>query len=247
MKYLLLKSVVLYFFICVQLEAREIINSLLDNQKIAEASTPVLTRSVALYTKALYENAKDKKLDLFLDSEERLFAHVALQQKIEEEPRLPKFVVDKDADGCSGDISKIWARDVVVLLPKLEEIFGDRFPFEACCDIHDLRYYYANADVSEHLVAKEAVVKTEMNIMPAKKSFWHRKITDLKFYQCIKDYDLAEYKKKFKKAYPAKDLTDFLDINFVAKTMYFGTRLGGDPCTKKDYRWGYGYANCAAE
>lgn len=129
-----------------------------------------------------------------------------------------------ETDGCSGFQSQTW-EFIASQIPSFETVHGKNPPWENCCVTHDRAYHIGGFDRTPSA------------------SFEARLKADEKLYACViqtasdRDVELSQTygmtTQQIKAAYTA-----------IAKTMFLAVRLGGAPCTRLPWRWGYGYENC---
>lgn len=134
------------------------------------------------------------------------------------------------SDGCSGGISAGWenASKQKEQLPfALDERYFsvDTIPFEAACTEHDRAYHQGTGGYVGRLQA------------------------DNELRDAIMRYGITEAEQiaaRYNLATPEQAVYLY---EIIAEAVYRGVRLGGAPCTGKQYAWGYGYDNgsCIAE
>jgi hypothetical protein len=160
---------------------------------------------------------------LFLDGVERwleLGRHARLvATKTSPDASLAPFV----SDGCSGGLSAGWAF-AARHLPQPAELHGAHPPWEACCVAHDRLYHAApgadaEASFAARLAADEAMRLCVLAEGEQRKS------------SLMVDYGMSE---------GAVDLL----YDGIAAAMYRAVRLGGVPCSRLAWRWGYGWPDC---
>lgn len=127
------------------------------------------------------------------------------------------------SDGCSGGLSAGWAF-AARYLPQLSELHGAHPPWEACCVAHDRLYHEApgadaEASFAARLAADEAMRVCVLAEGEQRKS------------SLMVDYGMSE---------GAVDLL----YDGIAAAMYRAVRLGGVPCSRLAWRWGYGWPHC---
>ncbi len=128
-----------------------------------------------------------------------------------------------ETDGCSGGLSAGWAF-AARHVPQLATHHGEHPPWEACCVEHDRAYHSAPGD-------------------DALASFTARRRADETMRLCV----LAEGEAR-KEALMADyglsaGMADLL-YEGIAGAMYRAVRLGGAPCSRLPWRWGYGWPQC---
>ena len=128
-----------------------------------------------------------------------------------------------ETDGCSGGLSAGWAF-AARHLPALAAHHGDHPPWEACCVAHDRAYHAAPGG-------------------DALAGFAARRIADETMRQCV----LAEGAARRGALMAEYGLTaGMVDLLYegIAGAMYRAVRLGGAPCSRLPWRWGYGWPQC---
>jgi hypothetical protein len=199
---------------------------------------------------ALKANIIFQTVDKTLDSIDPIDPYNRLSMVIQTEVEPNGFT----ADGCSGEISKVWTEQIYpkYIKPKLGGASDEfvNFPVESCCIQHDASYhraYFKNNESDDKDASTLNALELKMN----------RKEADLKFRECVAQ---KENKAKFVKAFRAiclpKDATEseilakdkklegIVNLQQIADLMYAGVRFGGRPCSNHEYRFGYGYGNC---
>ena len=128
-------------------------------------------------------------------------------------------------DGCSGGLSVGWE----YLAEEIEDVrnyHGLRPPWEDCCIDHD-RLYHAGA----------AIAAT------AEESFEARKQADLALLACVKETGNSRVP-ELTVEYGVSPGTVQTLYTAIAELMYRAVRLGGVPCSRLPWRWGYGWPEC---
>lgn len=124
------------------------------------------------------------------------------------------------SDGCSGGMSDGWEY-LADAFPYFKEKFGDKPPWENCCVAHDRVYWQGETQ----------------------NGYEKRYQADLKLKACVIDTGNRL----------SDELAARLDANkdeiqeaftVAAKLMYRAVRIGGKPCTRLPWRWGYGWPHC---
>lgn len=124
------------------------------------------------------------------------------------------------SDGCSGGMSEGWEY-LADAFPAFKKKFGGKPPWESCCITHDRAYWQGETE----------------------NGYDKRYQADLKLKACVIDTgkrlsdDLASRvdadKEQIEKAF-----------TIAAELMYRAVRIGGKPCTRLPWRWGYGWPHC---
>ncbi|MGD8559011.1 MAG: hypothetical protein PVF34_13305 [Gammaproteobacteria bacterium] len=123
-------------------------------------------------------------------------------------------------DGCSGGLSDGWEY-LADRFSSFREQLGLKPPWEACCIAHDRAYW--KGETSD--------------------GYEKRLQADKELRQCVIDTghrrsgELAERLET-----SAEQMEDA--FNVAAALMYRAVRLGGKPCTRLPWRWGYGWPPC---
>jgi hypothetical protein len=126
-------------------------------------------------------------------------------------------------DGCSGGLSAGWAF-AARHIPALAEHHGAHPPWEACCFAHDRAYHQGPGD-------------------DAMASFVARRIADETMRACVLAEGAARRESLMRDYGLSAGMVDFL-YEGIAGAMYRAVRLGGAPCSRLSWRWGYGWPQC---
>ena len=126
-------------------------------------------------------------------------------------------------DGCSGGLSAGWAF-AARQIPALAAHHGDHPPWEACCIAHDRAYHRAPGD-------------------DALASFAARREADETMRLCVLAQGMARRGALMEEYGLSADMVDLV-YQGIAGAMYRAVRLGGAPCTRLSWRWGYGWPQC---
>jgi hypothetical protein len=168
------------------------------------------------------EAASDTDMMDGLERRLELERHQQLLQKIlSPGGRLADFTTD----GCSGGLSAGWSY-LVAVFPGAREVHGDQPPWESCCITHD-RAYHAGG------LGKET----------AEESFTARRTVDRALEACV----LATGSERSETLSQEYGLTQgqITDLyRTIAALMYRAVRIGGVPCSRLPWRWGYGWPQC---
>jgi hypothetical protein len=148
-------------------------------------------------------------------------------------PAHERFVATKSApgatlapfvsDGCSGGLSAGWAF-AARHIPQLAELHGEHPPWEACCIAHDRAYHSAPGD-------------------DALASFTARRQADETMRLCVLAEGAARRETLMAEYGLSAGMIDLL-YEGIAGAMYRAVRLGGAPCSRLPWRWGYGWPHC---
>ena len=148
-------------------------------------------------------------------------------------PAHERFVATKSApgaalapfttDGCSGGLSAGWAF-AARHIPALVEHHGDHPPWEACCITHDRAYHEGPGE-------------------DAMASFMARRTADETMRACVLAEGAARRESLMRDYGLSAGMVDFL-YEGIAGAMYRAVRLGGAPCSRLSWRWGYGWPQC---
>jgi hypothetical protein len=128
-----------------------------------------------------------------------------------------------ETDGCSGGLSAGWAF-AARHLPALAAHHGDHPPWEACCVEHDRAYHAApGGDALAGFTARRSADEA-MRLCVLAEGAARREAL-------MADYGLSA------------GMVDLL-YEGIAGSMYRAVRLGGAPCSRLPWRWGYGWPQC---
>jgi len=128
-------------------------------------------------------------------------------------------------DGCSAGLSLAWEQ-LSERFPEMAVRHGNRPPWEECCVVHDRQYHAGGATAAS-----------------ATESFDQRRASDLQLKACVVATGV-ERKSALRDIYGLNDQQiDFL-YQTISELMFRAIRLGGIPCTKQPWRWGYGWPEC---
>lgn len=126
-------------------------------------------------------------------------------------------------DGCSGGLSAGWAF-AARHVPQLAALHGDHPPWEACCIEHDRAYHRAPGD--------DAIL-----------SFVARRAADEEMRACVLARGEARRESLAADYGLSAEMVDLL-YDGIAGAMHRAVRLGGAPCSRHPWRWGYGWPQC---
>jgi hypothetical protein len=126
-------------------------------------------------------------------------------------------------DGCSGGLSAGWAF-AARHIPALAEHHGEHPPWEACCVEHDRVYHQGPGE-------------------DATASFMARRKADETMRACILAEGAARRDSLMRDYGLSAGMVDVL-YEGIAGAMYRAVRLGGAPCSRLSWRWGYGWPQC---
>ncbi len=163
------------------------------------------------------------------------FQHVDITPKAEKEAMIQLETIKHQyeiqafkTDGCSGNVSKSW--DVAVsklsdLFPGFSEKYRDaqNIPFEAACVVHDQTYHLGEGGYVARLEA------------------------DNKLRRDIIEYGISNTKTIIARTNLKSDEEAIFLYEAIAETVYLSVRVGGKPCNKMPYAWGFGYNNGRCE
>jgi len=135
--------------------------------------------------------------------------------------RLSAFV----SDGCSGGLSIGWDF-VSTAFPAIARYHGDKLPWERCCVAHD-RLYHAGGPTDAD----------------AEMSYEARRDADEQLRRCVIEVG-QERAGDLATAYGLTRERVVLLYRGIAEIMYGAVRLGGAPCTRLPWRWGFGWPQC---
>lgn len=144
-----------------------------------------------------------------------------LRVKMETDAVLQPFT----SDGCSGWLSSSW-QFFAEKISYIEEVHGEKPPWEACCVTHD-RAYHSGGNFQAS----------------PQQGYEERKQADLALKDCV----LQTGKERIPELIQYYEISESeLNIlyNTVAELMYSAVRVGGLPCTGLPWRWGYGWPDC---
>ena len=143
-----------------------------------------------------------------------------LEQLARVQQRAPHSLVAFQSDGCSGGLSQGW-EELAKRIPAFATHFGERPPWEACCEAHDRIYWRGETEngfdkrMQADADLRACVAATGIELGP----------------ELVQRYGLSL--ESVKTAFAV-----------TADLMYGAVRLGGAPCTDFSWRWGYGWPKC---
>jgi hypothetical protein len=123
-------------------------------------------------------------------------------------------------DGCSGGMSEGWEY-LADAFPAFKEKFGNKPPWENCCVTHDRVYWEGE---TEHGYEK-------------------RQQADLELKACVIDTGNGLSGELASRFDADKDQVEQA-FTIAAELIYRAVRIGGKPCTRLPWRWGYGWPHC---
>lgn len=129
------------------------------------------------------------------------------------------------SDGCSGGLSVGWSF-VSATFPPIARHHGNLPPWEHCCHAHD-RLYHGGAPAAAD----------------ARASFDARREADEELRRCVIEVG-AERTEDLANAYDLSHDEIATLYRTIAEIMYKAVRLGGGPCTRLPWRWGFGWPQC---
>lgn len=151
------------------------------------------------------------------DAEQRRMVQLATVQH-----RAPQSLAAFQTDGCSGGLSHGWEH-LAERFPAFAAHFGERPPWEACCEAHDRIYWRGETE----------------------RGFDKRKQADAELRACVAATGIQlgpELAQRFGLSLEVVKTA----FAVTADLMYGAVRLGGVPCTDFSWRWGYGWPKCDA-
>ncbi|MCB1499005.1 MAG: hypothetical protein KDK07_04320 [Bauldia sp.] len=170
--------------------------------------------------------AEDRQSGSFVDRIE-LWLELGRHERLLETLHGPDAVLAPFvSDGCSGGLSAGWEFAVSVL-PEIGAHHGEHPPWEACCVAHDRLYHRGGAGAAD-----------------AEASFADRLAADEAMRLCV----IAEGERRkegLMDDYGVRAATVELLYEGIAGAMYRAVRLGGVPCTRLPWRWGFGWPRCS--
>jgi hypothetical protein len=124
------------------------------------------------------------------------------------------------SDGCSGGLSDGWSA-FINNFPRYEEVIGMKPPWESCCVEHDRTYWQGDTQDGYHrrLQADQTLRECVLAQGREQRSVYAR--------------EFSVSKKKVDEVY-----------KIISDVMYHTVRLGGKPCSRLPWRWGYGWPHC---
>lgn len=134
--------------------------------------------------------------------------------------RAPQSLAAFDSDGCSGGLSQGWEH-LAKQFPAFATHFGERPPWEACCEAHDRIYWRGETD----------------------RGFDKRKQADADLRACVAATGIRLGPELAQRYGLSLDIVETA-FTVTAELMYRAVRLGGLPCTDFSWRWGYGWPEC---
>ena len=123
-------------------------------------------------------------------------------------------------DGCSGGLSEGW-KSFARLLPGFKAKFGDKPPWEACCVAHDRTYWRGEVENGYDL----------------------RLQADKLLRQCVIEYG-KKHSARIAKKFSSDEHRVLQQFQYAGDLMYQAVRIGGKPCSRLPWRWGYGWPYC---
>jgi hypothetical protein len=134
---------------------------------------------------------------------------------------LSRFV----SDGCSGGLSAGWAL-ATATFPAIVRFHGNRPPRESCCVAHDRDYHQGGPPNGA-----------------AETSFNSRRLADAELRRCVITVGEDRIKDLAAAYGVSRDRITAL-YQSIAAVMYRAVRLGGAPCGRLPWRWGFGWPAC---
>ena len=123
-------------------------------------------------------------------------------------------------DGCSGGMSDGW-QYLSDLFPSFASRYGNKPPWESCCVTHDRAYWQGETT--------DGYVK--------------RKQADLELRSCVIETGKSSSEELARKYdFPVSEIENSFEV--AAELMYRAVRIGGKPCSRLPWRWGYGWPYC---
>ena len=154
------------------------------------------------------------------------------QLEVRRHERLLTRIAENDAamndfttDGCSGGLSAGWEL-FSARYPEFAVQYGEQPPWQECCVSHDRHYHAGGAGT-----------------LSASESFERRKAADLDLKACVAETGV----RRSDVLQDTDELTEAQvrgQYKTISELMYRAVRLGGIPCTKRSWRWGYGWPQC---
>ena len=124
------------------------------------------------------------------------------------------------SDGCSGGLSEGW-HSFANVIPAFKDKFGDKPPWEACCVVHDRDYWKGEVtDGYDKRLKADSVLR-----------------------QCVLDYGKDNSTSLADKFGIDKELIE-KQFRYTSQLMFQAVRVGGKPCSRLPWRWGYGWPHC---
>jgi hypothetical protein len=132
---------------------------------------------------------------------------------------------DFTTDGCSGGLSTGWEK-FSERYPQFVVRHGKQAPWQYCCVAHDRQYHSGGID-----------------LLSASESFEQRKAADLGLKECVVGTGLQR-SAALQEVYGLTEADIGVLYETISELMYRAVRIGGIPCTKQPWRWGYGWPQC---
>jgi hypothetical protein len=128
-------------------------------------------------------------------------------------------------DGCSGGLSSVW-QTTTGAISAIARRHGAHPPWEACCVAQDRLYHAAAPLGADAKASYDARLKADEDLRQCVRRTGSDRLAALSA-----EYGLGQ-----------SEVRTIYDG--IASFMYRAVRLGGAPCTKLSWRWGYGWPNC---
>lgn len=190
--------------------------------------------TLALYTTLVFMALSVANVSFGQTSDDSSSTIVGIEREMEtgRHERLLERISTTDApidsfstDGCSGGMSLAWEQ-MSERFPEFTERYGNQPPWEECCIAHDHLY---------HAGGSKAVSASE--------SFEQRRESDLQLHSCVVKTG-AERSATLKDTHELSDQQLEFVYQAIADLMFRAVRVGGMPCSKQPWRWGYGWPHC---
>lgn len=128
-------------------------------------------------------------------------------------------------DGCSGGLSVGWDY-LGSVVPKFSSKHGALPPWEKCCIAHDRHYHAATQPHGSEEESYSARLQADIELKSCVREVGNSRTNQLRdTYGLSEKETVAIYRK-------------------ISELMFLAVRLGGMPCSRLSWRWGYGWPNC---
>ena len=155
-----------------------------------------------------------------LEDIDRRLENIGLEKLAYVQANPENKLVSFTTDGCSGGMSDGWEY-LADLFPTFRQKFGDKPPWESCCVAHD-RVYWKGETENGYDKRQQADAQLKNCVIETGKSL------------------SGELENQFD---ANKDQIEDA-FNVAAELMYRAVRIGGKPCSRLPWRWGYGWPHC---
>lgn len=155
-----------------------------------------------------------------IDDIDEHLENLSLEKLAYVQSRPENSVAPFTTDGCSGGMSDGW-QYLSDLFPSFNNRYGNKPPWESCCITHD-RAYWQGETINGYMKRKQADHDLRTCVVETGKSVSEELANKQKV-------SVEEVERSFEMA---------------AELMYRAVRVGGKPCSRLPWRWGYGWPHC---